>query len=90
MAGNDPSRWWAGEGRYLKASKQGMFKIVPDGTEMSFMSASVESVMPKKLLPTSNPSVAFSLKNVGDETTNDDCVFGVLPAIAKFKTIGDK
>ena len=56
--------WWAGEGRYLKASKQGMFKIVPDGTEMSFMSASVESVMPKKLLPTSNPSVAFSLKNV--------------------------
>ena len=56
----DPSRW-LGAGRQLKASKDGVFSIVPDvGTDFSFSSVSVVSFMPSKLVKTDVESVYLS------------------------------
>ena len=80
----DPSRW-LGAGRQLKASKDGVYSIVPDGTEFSFSSVSVVSFMPSKLVKTDVESVYFMC--IEDQTQS--AMQGFLPAVAKFNSIGE-
>ena len=77
---------WLGAGRVLKASKQSVIKIVPDGEEMSFYSSSVESIVPKNLIKTDELSISWS---VSPHDEPEVCRLGYLPAIAKFKSINN-
>ena len=80
----DPSRW-LGAGRQLKASKDGVFSIVPDGSDISYSSVSVVSVMPSKLIMTDVESVYITC--IEDQTAST--MRGFLPAVAEFNSISE-
>ena len=52
-----PSLWLVPKDRVLKAAKSAIYNIIPDGREMSYISAAVESVVPSLLLSTDFSSI---------------------------------
>ena len=80
----DASRWLS-TGRLLKASKDGVFSVKPDGVDMSFSSVSIDSVMPSKLIKSDQESIYWTC--IVD--TSESSISGCLPAVAKFKSLGD-
>ena len=83
-----PSSWLVPKDRVLKAAKSAIYNIIPDGREMSYISAAIESVVPSLLLSTDLSSIYFSMADVKAEI-NDKPLFGTLPVVAKFHTTGD-
>ena len=52
-----PSSWLVPKDRVLKAAKSAIYNIIPDGREMSYISAAIESVVPSLLLSTDLSSI---------------------------------
>ena len=72
-----PSSWLVPKDRVLKAAKSAIYNIIPDGREMSYISAAIESVVPSLLLSTDLSSIYFSMADVKAEI-NDKPLFGRL------------
>jgi hypothetical protein len=78
----DP-RQWLGHERILKASKDSVFSLTPNGDELSFCSLTLDSVIPKTLVKSEQKSLYF-VASKGDGEAPLHCK---LPVIASFKTI---